>query len=375
METLNFRIGNDAGLLLMRIAQEHLIYNYDIEKALKVFTDSFGEECPEELKLSLLKGSHVLLVDEESQLFLVDKRDELANPGHSIFPFIDFSNWVIKKQKELKDSGSIILELFKTLELNNTTNISLNLKSIIDLVKGNSDKILDELSTNEYVERIYYIIKESKRYIEDSIKLNKIFIFLKKSYKLSDLHIDNDGTLMLTEIMQNVKDLCSYNFDNLKLKYENKDISKFIESQHDIDTMINNGISPVNILDNYSAGWLSQDGTFYGLNGEISHMLHNQIADALYNSGIIPLAKKNEINPEQWLDENGWVKIHGNWILYEGYLHNNIPLSKEQINIIYKYGQMCHNGMLRLGIKQEYVSAVRFEMTDPLQFKTNYFKI
>jgi len=95
-------------------------------------------------------------------------------------------------------------------------------------------------------------------------------------------------------------------------------------------------------------------------------MLHNQIASALYEAGVIPEGEDNEGNPDGWLEQNGWVKIHGNNINFAGCLNvrigkRNVDLTDIQIKKIYEYCALCHNGMVKAGWRLEQVSAIRFK--------------
>lgn len=75
-------------------------------------------------------------------------------------------------------------------------------------------------------------------------------------------------------------------------------------------------LEPVEITEGYDAGWLSPDGDFYGLNGSTENLLHLNIAERLLASKKIPV--KEMRNPDRWLEENGWVKVHHDWILFSG---------------------------------------------------------
>lgn len=87
-------------------------------------------------------------------------------------------------------------------------------------------------------------------------------------------------------------------------------------------------------------------------------MLHNQLADALYKKGIIPRKDSDvdsyERNPDGWLCKHGWVRIHGDHLLYDGYMQSNygMPLVKitdAQRKQILRYGAECYGGYLRFG--------------------------
>ena len=152
---------------------------------------------------------------------------------------------------------------------------------------------------------------------------------------------------------------------------QTKEIHKTCTSESSLERGL-----PVDITLNWSAGWLCPKGFFYGTNGHINEMLHNKLANKLQEIGLVDY---KETNPDNWLLERGWTKIHGNWILYEGYLiakrskfQNElnmplvkaIPMTKEQMQQISLYGKLCHGGRLKFGLRQELMSIARFEMID-----------
>jgi hypothetical protein len=142
-------------------------------------------------------------------------------------------------------------------------------------------------------------------------------------------------------------------------------VREFVEAAQEIDRVLSAGIKPVDIMENWSAGWLAPNGDYYALNGEIANMLHNQIATALYEAGKIPENEENESNPDGWLEENGWVKIHDSNVQFSGCLNvrlgkRSVDLTPIQIKKIYEYGALCHGGIIKAGWRMEQVSAVRF---------------
>jgi len=129
---------------------------------------------------------------------------------------------------------------------------------------------------------------------------------------------------------------------------------------------------PVDIVkDDYDGGWLSPAGELYAMKGDYDDYIHISIAEKLYKNKIIPNNKETKFNPSLWLETNGWAKIHGKYIHYDGYerRYNSdkiIPLTPEQINAIYTHGQVKCKGILSFGLCQKTISAARFEMTEPL---------
>jgi len=240
----------------------------------------------------------------------------------------------------------------------------------------------------ETISYLVGLVKVAKNYIEKSLKLKATMDWMYSTYseEFDDMYISDSrecGSILMS-VSDKLRNLISYNIvaiDNEEA--EENDIDKYIESALEIDKSLSNGIEPVNILDNYSAGWLSPDGIYYGLNGEIANMLHNQIAAALQDTGLIPNIDENgnEINPDSWLEEQGWVKVHDNEVNFAGCLNmkigkTNVQLTNVQIDQIYKYIQTCHKGLMRLGWKQQPISAVRFQMMSGNLFGMNkeYFE-
>lgn len=150
-------------------------------------------------------------------------------------------------------------------------------------------------------------------------------------------------------------------------------LKNHVKAAIEISEKLKDLIQPVDILDNYSAGWLSPTGEYFGLNGEISNMLHKTIADAIRErmivlDGVDPL-EDDDKNMDGWLSLHGWVKIHGSWILYDGYMqgaHNMkvVPLTDIQIEKISLYGKVCHGDKLFCGLEKKFCSGTRFGFTD-----------
>lgn len=119
--------------------------------------------------------------------------------------------------------------------------------------------------------------------------------------------------------------------------------------------------------------------------GEIANMLHNKLADRLLDAHIIPWGHalqdggKRMENPDRWLEEHGWVKIHGPLVQYEGYARSTyrkdgpIPLTDQQIEALCAYGDRCCDGILSLGHAGNHVRVSRFRATEPLMLH-KYFR-
>lgn len=380
-ESLHFSIGEDAGKLVMQIAQEHLIYNLDVDKAIKTLTDSL-KGCPMELVLSLLSGDSVLLVDVKEQVFLLDTDGK----NYSDFPKINISEWRKIKTDEIISSGEGLITAIKQMMHGIKKKVvtkTFNYSEIIKFIVGDNDVIIDRLLETEEISKLALLYKVVREYIEKSRKYQYVIEWMEKSYKLN--LIDNEYLDTLADVYYNFDLLLNLDFS--KIVKEDADLTAYLNATIEIDKIIEKGIEPVNILDNYSAGWLSPEGEFYGLRGEIANMLHNQIADALQEKGIIPKTMKTkyrddeEVYPDSWLEQHGWVRIHGNNIQFAGNLNhklgkNNLLMTEKQIETIRDYITNCHACIIKVGWKREIQSISMFTaiaMKDQIAMNKKWF--
>jgi hypothetical protein len=108
--------------------------------------------------------------------------------------------------------------------------------------------------------------KEIKKLNDDKQNLVSKISILETDYKnLKEQLINTEKTLEKLEVKSELSKI---------------NVVKQRTKQLEINKIVSEGIKPVEITDGYNAGWLAPDGTFYGLNGTIANMLHNQIADA-----------------------------------------------------------------------------------------------
>lgn len=385
---VNFTLGDDAGKLIIDIAREHLLCTYDPVKAMRTIQGSLS--CDKETALDILSGKIILTTDEGREYLIGSKYEPEIH--RTLFPPLNAGKWSERKLLEIKQVSSewseAISELRKTI-IKNSGEFDFSIR-YEDLIKffydGDPSDLLEHEIESGPVENINFCVKGIKNFITESMKIISVIKWLSKAYpedvpegfcetpkELKDLNLELFGLMTGDEKIEE-----TLRWDTINTMRLNNHIS----SQIEIDKIVAEGIKPVEITDNYDAGWLSPDGTFYGLNGSISNMLHNQIADALCAAGIIPVVDPKDPlshNPDTWLERHGWAKIHGDWILYDGWnLHltddKNIPMTQKQQEQIYRYGQLCWKGLLKFGYSKEPISAARFNMTE-IPMLRNYFEL
>ncbi len=378
VETIHFTIGADLGIRLMEISQEHLLYNADVDKALNVFNESFGGGCPFDMQLELLIGKKVVEVDVEDQCFLVSDRKEHHN---SVYPaMINLRHFFKEKEKQVnghcKDFEQGLAILFKNFRYKNTYSVNFDIESVVKYIHGNDEDIIKELKYDYELSEMKTFIQLIKEFTEKTLKFSKLV--KKLNFMFPDENIEFD-TYQLTNLMEEMKNISNLDFSSYEEnENENIELDNYISSIAEIDEVISKGIEPVDIMDNYSAGWLSPEGDYYALNGEIANMLHNQIADALQEKGIITETEDDYLSNDSWLEQQGWVKIHGNNIQFGGCLNHkigkeNVHMTDIQKKLVYDYCGILHGGIVRAGWRMTRVSAIRFRETDNLMLAKNYF--
>ena len=368
-ETVHFRVGQDFGAMLMSIAQEHLTERNNPVQALKTITDSL-HRCPTDLAVQILKGDVVLLVDEETQTVSPVERTEALD---KLFPKVDVMYFMESRAANIKLHGGNILDGLRGLQVHIAKNhgyfdISFKYEDVFKFIAGDNEALLDELRDNREIDGIASLFEATKRFIEETMRTQGTMDWMMRTF---DVFWKSENYEYYCQLRGNVADTLvdiAYHLNQtLKLDFTldapEDNVQKYIDSAREIDEVLSEGIKPVDIMSNYSAGWLAPNGDYYALNGEIANMLHNQIADALVEAGIVP---KEELNPDAWLEQQGWVKIHDSNIQFAGCLNvrigkKNVDLTPIQIKKIYEYGALCHGGAIKAGWRMEQVSAIRFK--------------
>ena len=378
-ETLHFRVGADMGIILMNIAHEHLIYENDFDKAVRTYTESFGEQCPEDLLMQLITGDMIILVDEKDQMFQVVPRGEFPHLDH-LYPKLDVREYAEKIQNEIQDRCADLKEglnrLVRKFDGNSYRSFNFSSEAVMAYIYGNDEDMIAEIHDNYELNQWQMLIKLAYEFIETSMKKANVVRRLSKGTGV-EAELD---TYRLTEIASALQKIAVLDFEPM-----DTNVQTYLEASKEIAETIEAGIEPVDIMDNYSAGWLSPEGDYYALNGEIANMLHNQIADALQTKGIVPLHEVEtdgvEINPDAWLEQQGWVKIHGNNIQFGGCLNSkiglpNVNMTEKQILVIRDYITNCHACIIKAGWRLEKTSVGMFTamaMRDPLALNKKYF--
>lgn len=378
METrkVHFTLGEGAGMLITNIAREHLLYSLNPSKAVEAIKGSLVG-CPTEIALDILIGKLILITNEDKVSlnaiqYTPDMKDE--------FPMLDIEKWAENELLKMKRIGrewdSALLHLRNAI-IKNSGRFDFTVK-YDHLVKyfydGDADNLIE--LDDDIVSNIKGIVVGIKNFMGECLKTLSVIEWLYKAYpgyipegyKLLPVEVGGLNTRLM-ELMYGDSEVEQFIRKNT---IQMKMVDSFIENEMKIKETLDDGIKPVDITKGWSAGWLSPEGDYYALNGDIANMLHNQIADALVAAHIIPLKDGDTDvtkNPDSWLGESGWVKIHGDWILYDGYFQSKhgmplVPITDKQIEQISLYGKVCCGDKLFLGLEKKFCSGTRLSMMD-----------
>lgn len=170
-----------------------------------------------------------------------------------------------------------------------------------------------KLSHMEDVERIVLVVNQCTKFLDRAAKLYRVFDFIDAVYPDVSCDLSRGRHNVVSLLQIRLSAIISGEYSSLLKQFEAEDeqFSKYMEGAENTKELLAKEIQPVSITDNYDAGWIARDGTYYGTNGSYANMLHAALADAS------------------------------------------------------KYGKFCHKGMLLFGLTYTPCSMAKLEMMEP----------
>ena len=376
MSTLTFGLIDGFEILITNLAREALFYKYDGEQALKILMESFPT-MSKDIALKIISGELVIKV--------LDKGNITVEKGLELF---DFDKWfktnvryyVVDYHSDEDGFYSyhnyFMNNVFRRIDKTNTyfipsedifgySNIEKDFtyRELYKILISNDQKkkdLLQEYALScDVLERDLRLLSTLNELLEECNKLNKAISFIETNFnhkfdrKLYDSKFFE--ILRIHNILTN----------DIPVK-EDDSLERFLNAEIKCSEI--NEIEPSSIDVKYDASWISPEGEYFGMNGEIANMLHNKLAD-LINERHIKLTGKSlvedsNINVDAVLCELGWARIHDNRVMYDGYLMDPIiHMTDKQKEAIYKYCQIHHRGIICCNYNEP-ITAARFSMTD-----------
>lgn len=351
-----FTMGKGFGQMLQRIAWEKLTEKYNPREAVEIITKSLLG-CTEGMAVDILDGKIILGEDEATH-------EVLGTPGAGG----KFNDWIreqrIHLEEEAKEWVGVLERLRQTIaDAGGKFEFSVRYPELVSYISGCEDAGLLDNPHSGTVEQIKEVVEGANGFFVRVSEVYEVIVWMCDALNMSRVILP-DPILSMHTILDSL--MCSdpeVEASIRKQDFQKQRLSEFMENELKIEEYHKTELKPVEITDGYDAGWLSPEGDFYGLNGGAGNLLHLNIAERLLASKKIPV--KEMRNPDRWLEENGWVKVHHNWILFYGSFYGK-TLTEAQIEKLYRYGQVCHRGVLRLGTAQTQITAVRFRATEPI---------
>lgn len=351
-----FTIGKGFGQMFQRIAWEKLTEKYNPREAVEIIT-KYLPGCTEGMAVDILDGKIILGEDEATQ-------EVLWTPGAG-GKFNDrIREQRIHLEEEAKEWVGVLERLRQTItDAGGKFEFSVRYPELISYLSGDKDAGLLDYPRSNVVEEIKGTVEGAKNFFVKVSEVYEVIVWMCDALNMSRVILP-DPILSMHTILDSL--MCSdpeVEASIRKQDFQKQRLSEFMENEMKIEEYHKTELEPVEITEGYDAGWLSPDGDFYGLNGSTENLLHLNIAERLLASKKIPV--KEMRNPDRWLEENGWVKVHHDWILFSGSFYGK-TLTEAQIDKLYRYGQACCKGVLLLGTSQEPITAVRLRATEPL---------
>lgn len=328
---LTFTIGKGFGQMLQRIAWEKLTEKYNPREAVEVITKSLPG-CTEGMAVDILDGKVILGEDEATQ-------EVTGTPGAGG----KFNDWIKSRRTQLEEEAKEWVEVLERLrqtivEAGGKFEFSVRYPELVSYISGDTDAGILDNPHSGTVEQIKGAIEGANDFFAKVEEVYEVIVWMCDALNTSRV-LFSDSVLRVRTILDSLA--CSdpeVEASIRKQDFQKQRLSEWMEEREENQTEL----EPVEITEGYDAGWLSPEGDFYGLNGSTGNLLHLNIAE-----------------------ENGWVKVHHDWILFSGSFYGN-TLTDIQIEKLYRYGQVCHRGVLRLGTAQTQITAVRLRATEPL---------
>ena len=371
MAEVNFTIGDGFGKMLYNLAVEKVLEGMNPEAGIKTITDSLIG-CPANYAISVLKGDIFLDVENEN-VILIDNYDELSHPytPRSIDAFVKSKSDYYMQQ--IEDWKPVLAAFRESFTRDNVFLMEkMSASKIFQYFMGEAEiEDLFENADDNVIVNTKYIAQG----VQNCLKLVMDWVtYLRKVHKMLDV----DTTYHINTIETQAASLqCCINqiYEMCLRPLERTDsdlVTRFLDSTHQIDEALSTGIKPVNIEDKYDACWIAPDGTTYGLNGEYANMLHNTIADALIDAGIVSYESDEEkkYGSHFLLEKRGFVKVHHDNVLFSGYDDSiRKSMTAEQVKQLIKYGNNCYGGKLFFDYDKKFCSTAKLSSMEPLMYR------
>lgn len=181
----------------------------------------------------------------------------------------------------------------------NKQDIEIPIKDVVSLVLSSTMKdweaLRSKLSHMEDIERIILLVNQCSKFMDRTAKLYRVFDFIDSVYPDVSCNLSRGMHMVIPMLKIRLDAIVTGEYGPIfkQLEDEDEQISEYMKGAENTRKLLSEEIQPVSITDNYNAGWLSRDGTYYGMNGSYANMLHLSLADAIRKRMIV----ENGVDP------------------------------------------------------------------------------
>lgn len=384
MGEVTMKIGAGLGDLMLSMSQENILKG-NPDKAIDLYVNSLNGFTKENA-VQVLRNEMVLSVNTESQEMYLTNEDSIVQDNQkNIYDWQDLLEDKWATICELKTSCTELTDEF--LVMTNKSIVDFNLieygrkvnaidlshlcaRVIADNPFDNCKASGEDLWNRKYDEYLFgniepryapffvlsTYVKNMKTLVNELVVYCKMYDFLYNNKMIERVPYYSDKVVNVIQFIEVFLDesvgyyhpMCNVELYNLKDELHSKLLTTEVGKEY-----YRYGVVKSNIEDEYDAGWLSPDGTFYGDCGTRGSMIHFNIAQRIFECTASPIHSQmiddsvdtfgsafEAKTPESWLERKGWMKIHDNEVY--GYFCPELDdyvsdPTKEQIDFICKY--------------------------------------
>lgn len=353
---LTFTIGKGFGQMLQRIAWEKLTEKYNPREAVEIITRSLPG-CTEGMAVDILDGKIILGEDEATQKVT-------GRPGAGG----KFNDWIREQRIHLEEEAK---EWVKSLEgirqeiadAGGKFEFSVRYPELISYLSGDKDAGLIDYPHSNVVEQIKGAVEGANGFFVRVGEVYEVIVWMCDALNTSRVFF-SDSVLRVRAILDSLA--CSdpeVEASIRKQDFQKQRLSEFMENEMRIEEYHKTELEPVEITEGYDAGGCRPMATSTASTGARETCSTSTSPNGCSRPKRFQ-SKRCGIRIAGW-KENGWVKVHHDWILFSGSFYGK-TLTEAQIEKLYRYGQVCHRGVLRLGTAQTQITAVRLRATEPI---------
>jgi hypothetical protein len=365
---MNFEFGSNIANLIGQTAQENLLKTGDVKAQLKFIKESIG--CDDEQATNLLIGTAFVLEQEEDDKFYYRERHTGATYPQLNVNYI-LNEIQINVARKIAYYDSLIFSTnFKHSMIFDDSSIELKLSfnDVVDFLNPKTrEKAIDQfewkLRNDTFTKAAYnaQTVVEIMTFADDINKqLDAVKWIMDNTEKLDVYISDVDIQMVRDDLTKLIRDT-NYAVSCFINKYKGSDaLQSYLDAQEKIDKELNT-FTPLMLDERRKAVWIDPNGVMWGLDGEVSNLLHITMANKLKEIHAIYYREGDFSTPEEYMEFNGWAKLQNNTLQFVVAVGGKLnKLTEKQLRSLKNYLTVHYNGVIKVGIDEKAMPVAQF---------------